>query len=87
MAYSDIISWLYANTDKLLHFIAGLLIAQIGTAIGGTEIGLAAACVAAAAKETYDEVKGGGFSLGDLLATTIGGITGIALAAIILALQ
>ena len=87
MTYSDIVAWMYANTDKLLHFICGLLIAQAGTAIGGTEVGLAAACIAAAAKETYDEVKGGEFSLADLIATIIGGITGAALAAIILTLQ
>ena len=87
MTYSDIVAWFYANTDKLLHFVCGLLIAQIGTAIGGTEVGLAAACIAAAAKETYDEVKGGEFSLSDLVATIIGGIIGVALAAIIIALQ
>lgn len=63
-------------SDKMLHFIAGML----GTAIVAVlvprfaPIAMSVAVVAGFAKEVRDEIAYGGFDWYDLLATVLGGV-------------
>lgn len=63
-------------SDKMLHFIAGML----GTAIVAVivprfaPIAMSVAVVAGFAKELRDEITYGGFDWYDLLATVLGGV-------------
>lgn len=63
-------------SDKMLHFIAGML----GTAIVAVlvprfaPIAMSVAVVAGFAKELRDEITYGGFDWYDLLATVLGGL-------------
>ncbi len=82
-------NWLYKiKSDKLLHFIAGLLIAQVAAAVllastgrlamsvllGGT-----AGLIVALAKELYDKLGHGVSSWKDFFATATGSLVGMAL--------
>lgn len=63
-------------SDKMLHFIAGML----GTAIVAVlvprfaPIAMTVAVIAGFAKELRDEITYGGFCWKDLLATVLGGV-------------
>lgn len=60
--------------DKLLHFIAGMLIAGIvGIIPCFANYALVVAVIAGVAKEVYDEFSYGGWDSLDLLYTAIGG--------------
>lgn len=83
-----IIDWLYSlKTDKCLHFIAGMVVAQIAFALLRFALPLwwsafLAFLVAAAAggiKEAWD-VKHGFPNMGDFVATMFGGLVGVSLA-------
>lgn len=66
--------------DKYLHFIAGLLITQIGTALLDSIIaGFAVAVVIGAIKEIMDKYLDGDCNVYDFFATTIGAIVGVIL--------
>lgn len=63
--------------DKYLHFIAGLLITQIGAALlGSIIIGFIIAVVVGIIKEIMDKYLGGDCNVYDFLATAIGAIVG-----------
>jgi len=87
-------NWLYKiKSDKLLHFIAGLLIAQVAAAVllaftgrlamsvllGGT-----AGLIVALAKELYDKLGHGVPSWSDFFATAIGSLVSMALISLVL---
>jgi putative lipoprotein len=61
--------------DKILHFAAGTISGYTGyntfDNIGGA---VATSFVVGLGKETYDEIRYGGFDSKDLLATTLGGV-------------
>lgn len=61
--------------DKLLHFIAGLVVAALMAFAAPSLrwLPLAAAVAAGAAKEAADQVRYGGWDWLDLLATALGG--------------
>lgn len=63
-------------SDKMLHFIAGMLITAIVAVIVPrfTPIAMSVAVVAGFAKELRDEITYGGFDWKDLLATVLGGV-------------
>ena len=63
-------------SDKMLHFIAGILITAVIAAVFPRFAPLAAvvAIVAGFAKELRDEIAYGGFDWKDLLATVLGGV-------------
>lgn len=63
-------------SDKMLHFIVGMLITAIVAVIVPrfTPIAMSVAVVAGFAKELRDEIAYGGFDWKDLLATVIGGV-------------
>lgn len=81
--------WLYKiKSDKLLHFIAGLLITQVvsivllaltGSLVMSVLLGGMAGLIAALAKELYDKFGHGVPSLSDFLFTVIGSLVGMAL--------
>ena len=79
-----IIEWLsHLKSDKLLHFIAGLLIAEVTagalshwTKLYSLIIGLVASVVAGWLKEWWDSKHGGVVSDKDFVATVIGGSVG-----------
>lgn len=58
--------------DKLLHFIAGVLITAV-VAVVFPRFAVLGAIVAGLAKEVYDEITYGGWDWKDLLATIMGG--------------
>lgn len=62
--------------DKMLHFIAGMLIAAIVAVLVPrfAPIAMTVAVVAGFAKELRDEIAYGGFDWKDLLATVLGGV-------------
>lgn len=70
-----IMDWLGSiPADKLLHFVAGMLIAgAIGIIPCFANYALIVAVVAGVAKEVYDEFSYGGWDSLDLLYTAIGG--------------
>lgn len=79
-----IIEWLYSlKADKLLHFIAGLVVAQIAFALLdlATSVWCSAflaflvAAVAGGVKEAWD-VKHGVPNVADFVATMVGGLVG-----------
>lgn len=63
-------------SDKMLHFIAGMLITAIVAVIVPrfAPLAVTVAVVAGLAKEVYDEITYGGFDFKDWLATVIGGV-------------
>lgn len=62
------------QADKLLHFIAGMLIAGVvGIIPCFANYALIVAVIAGLAKESYDEYSYGGWCWDDLLYTVIGG--------------
>ena len=63
-------------SDKMLHFIAGMLITAIVAVIVPrfAPIAMTVAVVAGFAKEIRDEIAYGGFDWYDLLATVLGGV-------------
>ena len=63
-------------SDKMLHFIVGMLITAIAAVIVPrfTPIAMTVAVVAGFAKELRDEIAYGGFDWYDLLATVLGGV-------------
>lgn len=62
--------------DKMMHFIAGMLITAIVAVIVPrfAPIAMTVAVVAGFAKEIRDEITYGGFDWEDLLATVLGGV-------------
>lgn len=63
------------QADKLLHLIAGMLIAGVvGIIPCFANYALIVAVVAGVAKEVYDEFSYGGWDSADLLYTAIGGV-------------
>ena len=58
--------------DKILHFIAGLLITLSVGFITSIEYGVLAGVMAGVLKEIYDEIIYGGFDTYDILATFLG---------------
>jgi hypothetical protein len=63
-------------SDKMLHFIVGMLITVIVAVIVPrfAPIAMTVAIVAGVAKEIRDEIVYGGFDWYDLLATVLGGV-------------
>ena len=63
-------------SDKMLHFIVGMLITAIVAVLVPrfTPIAMTVAVVAGFAKELRDEITYGGFDWKDLLATVLGGV-------------
>lgn len=63
-------------SDKMLHFIAGMLITAFVAVIAPrfAPLAVTVAIVAGFAKEIYDEINYGGFDWKDLLATILGGV-------------
>ena len=63
-------------SDKMLHFIAGMLItATIAVIVSRfAPIAMSVAVIAGFAKELRDEIAYGGFDWKDLLATVLGGV-------------
>lgn len=63
-------------SDKMLHFIVGMLITAIVAVIVPrfTPIAMTVAVVAGFAKELRDEITYGGFDWYDLIATVLGGV-------------
>jgi hypothetical protein len=63
-------------SDKMLHFIAGLMITAFGAVVVPrfAPIAMTVAVVAGFAKELRDEIAYGGFDWKDLLATVLGGV-------------
>lgn len=62
------------KADKLLHFIAGMIIAGVvGIIPCFANYALIVAVIAGVAKEVYDEFSYGGWDSFDLLYTAIGG--------------
>lgn len=59
--------------DKLLHFIAGVIIALLFSTVHPVA-GLVVAILAGVAKELYDKAKGGLFDWKDLVFTVAGGL-------------
>jgi len=83
-----IIAWLYSlKTDKCLHFIAGLVVAQIAFALlrlalpwwWSAFIAFVIAAVVGGLKEALD-VKYGVPNVADFVATMVGGLVGVLLA-------
>lgn len=79
-------TWLYGlKADKLLHFICGMVIAQVAYRLLALRciplvswfLGLAAAAVAALSKEWWDYGHQGVPSWKDLVATLIGAVVGL----------
>lgn len=70
-----IMDWLGSiPADKLLHFVAGMLIAGVvGLIPCFANYALIVAVIAGVAKEVYDEFSYGGWDSLDLLYTAIGG--------------
>ena len=62
--------------DKLLHFIAGMLITALFAVVFArfAPFAVTVAIVAGFAKEAYDEWSYGGWDWDDLLATIVGGV-------------
>ena len=79
MKLKDIISKVFA-VDKVAHFGVCLTIVVVVSAcfrnLLGTVLGMIAALVVGLGKEIYDKVKGGPFSLADLVADFIGCVVG-----------
>jgi hypothetical protein len=69
--------------DKLLHLIAGIVIAAAVGYLFGPAIGLAAGAIAGAAKEAWDHIDYGGANWPDFVATLIGAGAGAALITIL----
>lgn len=83
-----IIEWLYGfKSDKLLHFIAGLVVAQIAFALldlattmwWSAFLAFLVAAVVGGIKEAWD-VKHGVPNVADFVATMVGGLVGALLA-------
>lgn len=83
-----IIEWLYSlKTDKCLHFIAGMVVAQIAFALlrlalpwwWSAFIAFVISVVVGGLKEAWD-VKHGVPNMGDFVATMFGGLVGVSLA-------
>ncbi len=79
-------TWIYGlKADKLLHFICGMVIAQVAYGLLALRciplvswfLGLAAAAVAALSKEWWDYGHQGVPSWKDLVATLIGAVVGL----------
>jgi len=60
--------------DKLLHFLAGYIIANITTYFYGWEIGVAMSIIAGALKELYDSTGRGEVDFWDFMYTIFGGV-------------
>lgn len=83
-----IIEWLYSlKTDKCLHFIAGMVVAQIAFALldlatsvwWSAFLAFLVAAIAGGVKEAWD-VKHGVPNVADFVATMVGGLVGVLLA-------
>lgn len=70
-------------TDKLLHFIAGAVIAFPAAMFLGEVWGVLIAAGAGVLKEMRDEWAYGGFDWRDLMATWAGALVGVALAGVV----
>ena len=84
----QIIDWLYSlKADKCLHFIAGMVVAQIAFALlclalplwWSAFLAFLVAVAAGGIKEAWD-VKHGVPNMGDFVATMFGGLVGVSLA-------
>lgn len=81
---SRIKQWLYGiKADKLLHFIVGLLVAEVVSGalshfarLYALIVGLVVSVIAGYLKELWDSKHGGVSSDKDFLATIIGGAVG-----------
>jgi len=62
--------------DKILHFIAGGVVAAPVAVAFGPLAGLAAGSIAGLTKEVLDQARYGGFDMADLLATISGAAVG-----------
>lgn len=62
-------------SDKMLHFVAGMLITAIVAVVipRFASLAVTVAVIAGFAKEVRDEIAYGGFDWKDLLATVLGG--------------
>lgn len=83
-----IIDWLYSlKTDKCLHFIAGMVVAQIAFVLlrlalpwwWSAFFAFVIAVVVGCLKEAWD-IKHGVPSVADFVATMLGGLVGVSLA-------
>lgn len=63
-------------SDKMLHFIAGLMITAFVAVVTPrfAPLAVTVAVIAGLAKELRDEIAYGGFDWNDLLATILGGV-------------
>lgn len=87
-----IFDWIgQVKKDKILHFVCGMIISQIMFTIFQTAfvawlsvlLSLACTSVIGALKEVYDKHYGGCSETKDFIATTIGGVVGVALSILI----
>ena len=69
--------------DKILHFLAGLLIAILGGVIIDPITGIGLAIAAGIAKECYDDYHDKKIEVWDAVATAIGGCVGFTVVSII----
>lgn len=85
---NKIIEWLYGlKTDKCLHFIAGMVVAQIAFALldlattvwWSAFLAFVIAAVVGGLKEAWD-IKHGVPNVADFVATMLGGLLGVLLA-------
>lgn len=65
------------GTDKILHFVAGFIIAIIFTLAFGKEYGALAGVAAGVGKELLDYKSYGVFDFWDMFATILGTISGL----------
>lgn len=63
--------------DKIIHFIAGFVIALVSSLIFGDEVGIIAGCLSAIAKEGYDYYDYGKFDFFDMFVTMLGAVIGV----------
>lgn len=63
----------FTQRDKLLHFIAGMVICLIAQRFFEAPVPILIVALVGVLKEVYDEIRGGNFSFFDLLYTLVGG--------------
>lgn len=63
----------FTQRDKLLHFIAGMVICLIAQRFFAEPVPILIVALVGVLKEVYDEIRGGNFSFFDLLYTLVGG--------------
>jgi hypothetical protein len=72
--YTIFLNFLKANFDKVLHFLAGIIIMLIVSIFFPLWVALLAVCVAALLKEARDHVVYRGADWRDLVVTVAGGL-------------